>query len=160
MGLAGNDTLNGLGGHDILIGGEGNDILNGGTGNDVLYGGHGSDTLTGGTGNDTFVWNAEDFTANAKDVVTDFNIKEDVLRFADVLLDSNSGSNGIQMEISKINYESSGQANDVQITLHHSGAEQTVVLQNVLSGSSSNMDSQLQAIEQHILNHKIITENS
>jgi hypothetical protein len=155
FGNYGDDTINGRDGNDYLHGGHGNDTLLGEGGHDILVGGQGSDTLTGGTGADTFVWNAEDFTANAKDVVKDFNPGEgDVLRFADVLLDSESGA-GIQLQIQAVDYNSDSNSNDVQITLHHGGQQQTVILENVLGGSVT-----VDSIQEHILNHKIITENS
>lgn len=72
----GNDKLWGMGGNDTLDGGKGNDRLDGGEGNDKLTGGEG--------GKDTFI-----FGDNAgKDVVTDFDVKKDVLEIA-------KGLNGI-----------------------------------------------------------------
>ncbi|MGJ3523322.1 VCBS domain-containing protein [Nitratidesulfovibrio sp. D1] len=157
FGNYGNDTIHGGDGNDYLHGGHGNDTLYGDAGNDILVGGQGEDTLTGGAGADTFVWNAEDFTAGVQDVVKDFNIGEDVLRFADVLLDSDGNSgNGIQLNLVQ-------NGDNAQLTLHHgSEAPQTVVIENVFNSSmsSSDVSNVLQAIEQHILNHKIVTENS
>ncbi len=72
-----NDKLWGMGGDDKLFG-EG--------GNDKLYGGSGNDKLTGGTGKDTFVFTKHN---SGKDVVTDFDIKKDVLQIA-------KGTNGIK----------------------------------------------------------------
>lgn len=156
FGNYGDDTINGKGGNDYLHGGHGNDILSGGEGDDILVGGQGTDTLHGGGGADIFMWNAEDFTAGVQDVVKDFNPGAgDVLRFADVLLDKDSGTAGIQLDIKAVDYNSDSNSNDVQITLHHGGQHQTVILENVLGGSVT-----VDSIQEHILNHKIITENS
>jgi hypothetical protein len=53
-----------------------NKSLEGGGGNDVLIG-RPNDTLTGSTGSDTFVFNP----ASGKNVITDFSVSQDVLRF-------------------------------------------------------------------------------
>ena len=56
-------------GHQMVM------TLNGDVGNDTLFGGSGSDVLTGGTEADVF-----QFTATAgSDIITDFNIAEDVI---------------------------------------------------------------------------------
>ncbi|MEG6504753.1 VWA domain-containing protein [Nitratidesulfovibrio sp. 1201_IL3209] len=159
FGNYGNDTIQGGAGHDILHGNAGDDTLYGDAGNDILVGGQGEDTLYGGAGADTFVWNAEDFTAGVHDVVKDFSIGDgDVLRFADVLLDSDGGSAGIQLNLVQM---SGADSNNAQLTLHHGAQTQTVVIENVFNGmDASQVHDTLQAIEQHILNHKIVTENS
>ncbi len=160
FGNYGNDTIDGGLGNDYLHGGAGNDILSGGDGNDILIGGQGADTLHGGAGADTFMWNAEDFTAGVHDVVKDFSIGDgDVLRFADVLLDSDGGNAGIQLDLVRM---TGADSNNAQLTLHHGTETQTVVIENVFNGSmdTSQVNATLQAIEQHILNHKIVTENS
>uniref|UniRef100_B8DLR7 von Willebrand factor type A n=1 Tax=Nitratidesulfovibrio vulgaris (strain DSM 19637 / Miyazaki F) TaxID=883 RepID=B8DLR7_NITV9 len=160
FGHGGNDIIHGNAGHDYLHGGAGNDFLYGEGGNDILVGGQGGDTLTGGTGADTFVWNAEDFTSGATDVVTDFKPgasgENDVLRFADVLLDHDGNSaNGISTSlIASGDLTQVGSSNDVQLTLHHGGAMQHVTLQGALEHNT------LAEIEQHILTNKIITEHS
>ncbi|HCG04780.1 MAG TPA: VWA domain-containing protein, partial [Desulfovibrio sp.] len=158
FGNYGDDTIHGNAGHDILHGNAGNDTIYGDAGNDTLIGGQGSDTLHGGADADTFVWNAEDFTKNATDIVTDFKPgasgENDVLRFADVLLDGDGdSSNGISTNlITSGNLTASG--NDAVLTLHHGADTQTVTLQGALEHNS------LADIEQHILTNKIITENS
>ena len=160
FGNYGNDIIHGNAGNDTLHGNAGNDFLYGDAGNDILVGGQGSDTLTGGANADTFVWNAEDFTSGATDVVTDFKPgasgENDVLRFADVLLDHDGDSaNGISTSlIASGDLTQVGSSNDVQLTLHHGGETQFVTLQGALEHNS------LAEIEQHILNNKIITENS
>jgi Ca2+-binding RTX toxin-like protein len=77
-GLEGDDKLFGYGDNDLLFGGTGDDKLFGGTGSDKLFGGTGNDQLTGGKGADTFVFDAR----SGKDVVTDFDIRKDVLQIA------------------------------------------------------------------------------
>jgi Ca2+-binding RTX toxin-like protein len=54
--------------------------LTGGTGNDVLIGAP-NDILTGGAGRDTFVFNPK----FGKEVVTDFNVSQDILAFDHML---------------------------------------------------------------------------
>jgi len=80
------DKLWGLGGDDKLFGEGGDDKLYGGSGDDRLYGGRGDDKLTGGSGHDTFVFSKHN---SGKDVVTDFDVKKDVLQIA-------KGTNGIK----------------------------------------------------------------
>ncbi|HEU6437487.1 MAG TPA: VWA domain-containing protein [Nitratidesulfovibrio sp.] len=185
LGTTGGDTLNGGNGDDVIFGNYGNDVIHGNAGNDYLHGGAGNDTLYGDAGNDilvggqgsdilygdgpgvsvhgadTFMWNAEDFTKNAVDTVKDFAPGEgDVLRFADVLLDHDGNSaNGIQLDLVRM---SGADSNNAQLTLHHGAETQTVVIENVFNSgmTSSQVDATLQAMEQHILNHKIITEHS
>ena len=79
------DKLWGLDGNDTLKGQGGNDHLDGNNGKDKLIGGAGNDTLTGGAGKDTFVFGKN----SGKDVVTDFDVKKDVLQIA-------KGLNGIK----------------------------------------------------------------
>lgn len=71
-----NDTLTGNRDHNMLSGGAGDDILDGDKGNDTLNGGLGADRMTGGNGRDTFVFDAID---TARDVITDFKVKQDVI---------------------------------------------------------------------------------
>lgn len=72
-GEGGNDKLSGGTGNDVLNGGDGKDKLLGGKGDDVIYGGNGSDKLTGNSGDDLFI------LSEGKDVIKDFNIKQDTL---------------------------------------------------------------------------------
>lgn len=67
-------TGRGKGLGDFLQGEAGNDILRGKSGDDFLTGNIGNDVLTGGRGNDTFQF----FGGTGKDVITDFNIGDDV----------------------------------------------------------------------------------
>ncbi|WP_068319048.1 DUF5801 repeats-in-toxin domain-containing protein [Polycladidibacter hongkongensis] len=94
QGQAGNDDLRGGQGNDVLYGGDGNDTLNGGTGADVLIGGRGFDSLTGGIGADTFIFRGLEAggKVGSSDVVTDFNIADDILDVS-ALLDAAFGSN-------------------------------------------------------------------
>lgn len=153
FGNYGNDIIHGNAGHDILHGNAGNDTLYGDAGNDILVGGQGSDTLHGGADADTFVWNAEDFTTSAVDRVTDFNMGDgDVLRFSDVLIGNNP-------DVVAGGALSGTDSNDVVVTLHSGANVQHVVIQDALVGAPDT-SAALNAIEQHILNNKIITENS
>jgi Ca2+-binding RTX toxin-like protein len=86
FGGAGKDLLDGGKGNDKLFGGDGNDKLIGGSGNDKLYGNDGNDVLTGGKGSDTFIFSKK---GSGKDVVTDFDVKKDMLQIA-------KGTNGIK----------------------------------------------------------------
>jgi serralysin len=92
-----------------------NDKLNGGAGNDTLFGVDGDDTLTGGTGNDTFGFSA---THNeGKDTITDFNGKQDILAFSDVV---DSGNNGIFDDINATvaSVVDAGKGHDVTVTFN------------------------------------------
>jgi Ca2+-binding RTX toxin-like protein len=93
------DKLWGMGGDDKLFG-EG--------GNDKLDGGNGDDKLTGGTGKDTFVFSKHN---SGKDVVTDFDIKKDVLQIA-------KGTNGIK-KASDVLDHAKQHGKDVIIDLGH-----------------------------------------
>lgn len=80
-GYAGDDTLAGGWGNDTLIGDEGDDRLSGEGNDDVLIGLAGNDVLSGGAGRDTF-----DFALGmGQDVITDFDLAQDRLRFAAAL---------------------------------------------------------------------------
>jgi len=64
----GNDTIWSANGSDIIDGGNGNDTINGGSGNDILSGGPGADTF--------------EFSATAgSDVISDFDISKDAIKF-------------------------------------------------------------------------------
>lgn len=78
-GFGGNDTIYGYAGRDQLDGGAGRDKLFGGDGNDTLIGGGGMDTLSGGAGADVFAFVARG--AANRDIITDFNSKQDDLHF-------------------------------------------------------------------------------
>ena len=65
---------------DTLSGNGGNDTLSGGEGDDTLDGGAGADTLIGGEGSDTFIFTS---TSNGTDIITDFTVAEDILKFID-----------------------------------------------------------------------------
>ena len=89
----GDDTIDGGPGDDTIDGGPGDDTIDGGryiyggTGDDSLYGtsngdtiegGSGDDTLRGGPGDDIFVYRTQGF---GKDVIKDFDVREDKLDF-------------------------------------------------------------------------------
>ncbi|MDZ3833690.1 MAG: right-handed parallel beta-helix repeat-containing protein [Sphingopyxis sp.] len=75
----GDDHLFGEAGNDTLLGGNGNDFLWGGDGNDILEGGAGSDVMTGGAGADEFRFRSDHISADAVDVITDFQRGVDVI---------------------------------------------------------------------------------
>lgn len=114
-GGGGNDLLLGADSDDGLDGGTGNDWLFGGDGNDNLTGGKGNDILTGGDGNDVFVFGGK----SGKDVITDFNVDEDVLQIAK--------SKNIK-NVADVIKHAQQHGNDLVITL---GKGQTITLKNV-----------------------------
>lgn len=95
-GNSGFDFINGNAGDDEIFGGFGFDILNGGFGDDTIEGGFGDDTLTGGAGADVFVFNIVDaLTPGNDDVITDFNVFEDVIRLEFFGLEGLGGFGGV-----------------------------------------------------------------
>lgn len=80
-GYLGDDSLAGWWGNDTLIGDDGNDTLDGQGNNDVLIGQTGDDYLTGGAGQDLFDFDLE----MGNDVITDFDVNFDRLRFSEEL---------------------------------------------------------------------------
>lgn len=81
------DSLTGDSGNNSLYGLNGSDFLFGGAGKDILVGGLGSDTMSGGADPDVFVisparWSpAGGAIPGGQDVITDFQVGEDVLEF-------------------------------------------------------------------------------
>ena len=70
---------------DKLTGGSGNDTLTGDDGDDSLEGGAGSNTLIGGAGKDTFIYRVsrQEITAVVEaDLITDFNVDDDILELS------------------------------------------------------------------------------
>lgn len=97
-GNIGSDSLEGGAGLDLLLGGSGDDSLYGGDGSDELYGNQGRDWLEGGAGNDilrggtlqdSFVFRA----GSGDDIITDFEVLNDVLRVERALLYTLSPAN-------------------------------------------------------------------
>jgi serralysin len=87
-GEAGTDTITGNAGIDTIYGGDdadyilglaGNDFLYGDAGGDTISGGVGNDSITGGDGADVFVF--ESLTAIGKDIITDFDLTADYVKF-------------------------------------------------------------------------------
>lgn len=87
IGLGGDDTLFGHADDDLILGGAGDDLafggtgadtVDGGTGDDTLWAGAGDDQLTGGAGADTFCFG----TVSGNDVITDFDVDEDILHLS------------------------------------------------------------------------------
>jgi|GEM_PF-1463226 Hemolysin-type calcium-binding repeat (2 copies). len=78
----GDDSIEGGIGNDKVTGDAGNDNISGAEGDDSLEGGQGTNTLTGGAGKDSFVYNTsrqEIKTVADADLITDFNVDDDVL---------------------------------------------------------------------------------
>ncbi|MBD2587774.1 FG-GAP repeat protein [Synechococcus elongatus FACHB-1061] len=98
------DFLRGSKGDDLITGLGGNDFLFGRAGNDTLIGGLGSDVLSGGAGKDRFVYTA---VTEARDLIIDFNAKQDVLDLSG-LLDSlgYQGSNPVADQVLRLNSQS------------------------------------------------------
>lgn len=82
--------LSPLSGDSTFFALAGNDIIRAGAGNDYLYGGTGNDTLTGGAGEDYFAFDNTNF---GSDIITDFNLSQDMLRFRDAGMSLTTGSN-------------------------------------------------------------------
>jgi Ca2+-binding RTX toxin-like protein len=66
-----------ISGNNTYFGDAGNDMISGGGGHEQITGGTGDDSLTGGGGNDNFIF----VTGDGADVITDFNISGDLIRF-------------------------------------------------------------------------------
>jgi len=121
---AGFQGLAGGGGTDLLLGADSDDGLDGGNGNDWLFGGAGADNLTGGKGNDILTGgDGEDvfvFTAKSgKDIITDFDVNNDVLQIAKSKLIKNVGD---------VIQHAKQHGDDLVITL---GKGQTITLKDV-----------------------------
>jgi Ca2+-binding RTX toxin-like protein len=84
-GYAGDDIIAGLGGDDELRGGLGDDTIFGGEGDDLIGGFLGTDELTGGAGADGFLFQDvdTDYQDIGVDIITDFDLAEDYLVFAE-----------------------------------------------------------------------------
>ncbi|MEG5072570.1 cadherin-like domain-containing protein, partial [Microcoleus sp. B3-D2] len=87
------DDIDGGIGDDTVVGGAGNDVLTGNEGNDTIEGGLGTNTLIGGGGRDRFIYQTsrEDITTVAEaDLLSDFNVTEDVLEFSNAAFSLNA----------------------------------------------------------------------
>ncbi|MEG4345255.1 hypothetical protein QUB70_18560, partial [Microcoleus sp. A003_D6] len=79
------DDIEGGKDKDKIIGGIGNDKLTGNDGDDTIEGGAGTNTLIGGAGKDSFIYRTsrqEITTVAESDLITDFNVDDDVLEFS------------------------------------------------------------------------------
>lgn len=82
--LIGNNGTNQLAGTaygDLIQGNGGNDTLTGNAGDDVIHGGLGNDSLLGGAGTDVFVFDTLPNSSSNRDLLPDFNVSDDTLRF-------------------------------------------------------------------------------
>ena len=124
-GSSGDDFIEGGSGNDIIDGGGDNDVILGGEGDDTLTDGYGDDTLTGGEGADTFIL---DLDVGDSDLVTDFK-PEDTLRI------DNPGDK----DIDGVTVEQSDNGNDVVVTVHLNGNDDTYTL-TLLDRSAADID--------------------
>jgi hypothetical protein len=76
-------VIKGTSGHNVLSGTSSKDKIYGHGGPDKLYGKSGNDTLVGGAGRDAFVFDTKPNSKTNVDTITDFNIREDVIRLND-----------------------------------------------------------------------------
>jgi len=77
-----------------LCGTDADDLVEGGSGNDVIISGIGRDTLVGGAGNDDFLFNINDtLLADDIDIIEDFNVNDDTIRFEGISTDANINYN-------------------------------------------------------------------
>jgi serralysin len=100
-GDGGANTITGTAGHDTLRGLGGNDFLHGGTGNDRLY---------GNSGKDTFVFDTKPHKSANKDVVQDFNVRDDTIRLENSIF-TKVGKSGV-MSSSMFWANNTGKAHD------------------------------------------------
>lgn len=94
-GGAGNDLLFGNSYGDELYGGTGNDTLKGGGGDDRIKGASGDDILSGGADSDLFIFD----TGHGADVITDFDVTEDTLRFTTDLTNGQSATRLVKRKV-------------------------------------------------------------
>ncbi|PMN88345.1 retention module-containing protein [Enterovibrio norvegicus] len=102
IGSAADDNLSAQAGGQSLFGLDGNDTLQAGTGNDIL---------TGGAGNDVFTWLESSLsTPTNSDIVTDFELGEDVLYISGLLPDlgANPGVNDLLPYIDEATVDAQG----------------------------------------------------
>ena len=81
----GGDDIEGGKGKNKIKGGKGNDKITGNDGDDSIEGGAGTNTLIGGAGKDRFIYRTsrqEITTVAEADLITDFNVDDDVLEFS------------------------------------------------------------------------------
>jgi Ca2+-binding RTX toxin-like protein len=86
------DILRGSSDDNRLEGRTGVDRLDGGAGQDMLIGGTGGDILTGGAGADVFAFNGQ---ADFRDLITDFEVGVDILRFVSALVGLGGATGGL-----------------------------------------------------------------
>ena len=76
---AANEQIADLDDVENIVGSDFNDVLIGDSGANVIAGGYGNDQLTGAAGPDAFVFNTALNAATNVDLVTDFNVADDVI---------------------------------------------------------------------------------
>ncbi|MEG5042634.1 MULTISPECIES: cadherin-like domain-containing protein, partial [unclassified Microcoleus] len=96
------DTLEAGIGDDTIKGGLGNDVLTGNEGDDSIEGGLGTNTLIGGGGRDRFIYQTsrqEIKTVVEADLITDFNVDEDLLEFSTAVFGNLTASSLTKVEL-------------------------------------------------------------
>ncbi|MEG3936356.1 MULTISPECIES: cadherin-like domain-containing protein [unclassified Microcoleus] len=96
------DNIEAGGGDDTVVGGPGNDVLTGNEGNDTIEGGEGTNTLIGGGGNDRYIYRTsrqQIQTVAEADLITDFNVAEDLLELSTADFGNLSVSSLTRLEI-------------------------------------------------------------
>mgnify|MGYP000338339400 CR=1 FL=1 len=81
----GGDDIKGGKGKNKIKGGKGNDKITGNDGDDSIEGGAGTNTLIGAAGKDRFIYltsRQEITTVLEADLITDFNVDDDILEFS------------------------------------------------------------------------------
>ncbi|WP_445679178.1 beta strand repeat-containing protein [Radicibacter daui] len=142
------DTMYGGIGDDILDGYNGDDYLSGGDGDDYLIGNLGDDYLIGGAGSDIFSYYIIPGFSDGNDVIADFEIGTDTLKFAGVYDADGSGSVDIDdliQWISSITDAGSGQ--DVTVNFQEGGK---LTFSGIGTGSINSID-QIVSDSNHII---------
>jgi len=124
FGGTGDDSVYGGRDEDTIYGGSGNDTINGDAGDDLLFGGSGDDVLTGGGGSDTFY-----FASGGQDVITDFDISDDILDL--------SGAPAEFASVSDVVASATVQGNDILID---TGNGNSLLLEDISLSQVSDID--------------------
>jgi Ca2+-binding RTX toxin-like protein len=147
-GNAAGNTINGGSGADRIEGFSGKDTLRGGAGTDTITGGAASDHLAGGGGADTYVYlkvTDSGLSAEFRDVVTGFvagtdkidlsaiDANPDIDNSAFTFIGGDEFSAPAQLRAAQVGGDTLLQAN----TSGTSGANMTILLENVLASSLS-----------------------
>jgi Ca2+-binding RTX toxin-like protein len=122
--------------NNTIFGTPQTDRLEGLAGDDVLTGGQGGDVLTGGLGADTFVWELNDdvnaLSGPTTDIISDFNLAQDVLDLADLLIDEENGSLTDYLSFTAVSSTTGGvTTTDTVIDIDVNGTNSGVITQQI-----------------------------